>query len=43
MSADTNATQDEKQQAIKQVDQKMFKFGLESINNGVVVSRCDDD
>lgn len=36
--ADTNATQDEKQQAIKQVDQN----ALESINNGVDNSDVDD-
>ncbi|HEE8872006.1 TPA: DUF1542 domain-containing protein [Staphylococcus aureus] len=35
ISADTNATQDEKQQAIKQVDQNV-QTALESINNGVV-------
>ncbi|MVJ73169.1 DUF1542 domain-containing protein [Staphylococcus aureus] len=34
ISADTNATQDEKQQAIKQVDQNV-QTALESINNGV--------
>ncbi|HGO3678956.1 TPA: SasC/FmtB family protein [Staphylococcus aureus] len=35
ISADTNATQDEKQQAIKQVDQNV-QTALESINNGDV-------
>lgn len=39
--ADTNATQDEKQQAIKQVDQNV-QTALESINNGVDNSDVDD-
>lgn len=39
--ADTNATQDEKQQAIKQVDQNV-QTALESINNGVNNSDVDD-
>ncbi|VDZ36082.1 truncated methicillin resistance-related surface protein [Staphylococcus aureus] len=41
ISADTNATQDEKQQAIKQVDQNV-QTALESINNGVDNSDVDD-
>ncbi|EFB46580.1 FmtB (Mrp) protein [Staphylococcus aureus subsp. aureus C427] len=39
--ADTNATQDEKQQAIKQVDQNV-QTALESINNGVDNSDVED-
>ncbi|HCX2659502.1 TPA: DUF1542 domain-containing protein [Staphylococcus aureus] len=41
ISADTNATQDEKQQAIKQVDQNVQTV-LESINNGVDNGDVDD-
>ncbi|MDN8932104.1 DUF1542 domain-containing protein [Staphylococcus aureus] len=41
ISADTNATQDEKQQAIKQVDQNV-QTALESINNGVDNGDVDD-
>ncbi|HFP6726928.1 TPA: LPXTG-anchored DUF1542 repeat protein FmtB [Staphylococcus aureus] len=41
ISADTNATQDEKQQAIKQVDQNV-QTTLESINNGVDNGDVDD-
>lgn len=41
ISADTNATQDEKQQAIKQVDQNV-QTALESINNGVDNGDIDD-
>ncbi|HCV9035678.1 TPA: DUF1542 domain-containing protein [Staphylococcus aureus] len=41
ISSDTNATQDEKQQAIKQVDQNV-QTALESINNGVDNSDVDD-
>ncbi|WZK63537.1 SasC/FmtB family protein [Staphylococcus aureus] len=40
-SADTNATQDEKQQAIKQVDQNV-QTALENINNGVDNGDVDD-
>ncbi|EVE36824.1 LPXTG-anchored DUF1542 repeat protein FmtB [Staphylococcus aureus] len=39
--ADTNATQDEKQQAIKQVDQNV-QTALENINNGVDNGDVDD-
>lgn len=42
ISADTNATQDEKQQAIKQVDQNV-QTALESINNGVDNGDVDDE
>ncbi|HDD7042193.1 TPA: DUF1542 domain-containing protein [Staphylococcus aureus] len=41
ISADTNATQDEKQQAIKQVDQNV-QTALENINNGVDNGDVDD-
>lgn len=41
ISADTNATQDEKQQAIKQVDQNV-QTALESINNGMDNGDVDD-
>lgn len=41
ISADTNVTQDEKQQAIKQVDQNV-QTALESINNGVDNGDVDD-
>lgn len=41
ISADTNATQDEKQKAIKQVDQNV-QTALESINNGVDNGDVDD-
>lgn len=41
ISAGTNATQDEKQQAIKQVDQNV-QTALESINNGVDNGDVDD-
>ncbi|HDD6725105.1 TPA: DUF1542 domain-containing protein [Staphylococcus aureus] len=41
ISADTIATQDEKQQAIKQVDQNV-QTALESINNGVDNGDVDD-
>ncbi|HCY9785982.1 TPA: DUF1542 domain-containing protein [Staphylococcus aureus] len=41
ISADTNATQDEKQQAIKQVDQNV-QTALESIYNGVDNGDVDD-
>ncbi|HDJ2895164.1 TPA: DUF1542 domain-containing protein [Staphylococcus aureus] len=41
ISADTNATQDKKQQAIKQVDQNV-QTALESINNGVDNGDVDD-
>lgn len=41
ISADTNATQDEKQQAIKQVDQNV-QTALENINNGVDSGDVDD-
>ncbi|MCB8336358.1 DUF1542 domain-containing protein [Staphylococcus aureus] len=41
ISADTNATQDEKQQAIKQVDQNV-QTALESINNSVDNGDVDD-